>query len=534
MLPSDKGNRLTVSTTESFARQGDGHTVCDRKISTQELEQTQTRLNNLSRSLCNIFKVGSHWGDRNTARCWGNAITDSCIAPLLYPSPKTHKDLDISGDPKSRPIVQASSCITSRPAEILSDILEGALKSFPTLTECQSTEDMLVRVDKANVEVRARGKDVCVGSGDAVALYPSLKHKLSARLCAEVIRTCPANIDSVDYRMAAVFIATHCTSTEIKEAGLQGVIPARKHKNGQYPTPATPELRTRSQGDQSTNESKFRPTRTNLTEHEKKLLTAKVIEVGVITVIRNHVYKWKDELWLQSLGVPTGLRLSGLIGRITMDHWMVNMNLMMKDNNMVSFLTEKYVDDCEVVLENVPVGARWVENKLQVTEEMIEEDKSQDNKRDMITMRVWESMASSIVPGLQFTTDYCSKNPSGTVAMLDFQLWKTTEEDPDNPGGSREALRYTFYEKPMSNVKVLDEKSAMPHRVKISSLTQEGVRRLCNVSKELDDSHKCKILSRYMWKLKLSGYQQRTRANILESAVNTFRKKERAEVLGVQ
>ena len=172
---------------------------------------------------------------------------------------------------------------------------------------------------------------------------------------------------------------------------------------------------------------------------------------------------------------------------------------------MVNFLPEKYVDDCKVVLVNVPVGTRWNGSRLQETDKAAMEDKALDKARDRITMEAWESMASSIMPGLQFTTDYCSKNPSGTVAMLDFQMWKVTEDNPSNPGGSREALRYTFYEKPMSNDKVLVATSAMPHRVKISTLTQEGIRRLCE----------CKILRKYLWKLKLSGYQQKTRANIL-------------------
>ena len=118
--------------------------------------------------------------------------------------------------------------------------------------------------------------------------------------------------------------------------------------------------------------------------------------------------------------------------------------------------------------------------------------------------------------------------------MLDFQLWKVREDDPGNPGKTREALRYTFYEKPMSNPRVMDSSSAMPHRVKLASLTQEGVRRMCNMSQELESKDKCQVLSNYMLKLKKSGYSQATRSNILESAVNTFCRKEKAEQLGVQ
>ena len=143
-------------------------------------------------------------------------------------------------------------------------------------------------------------------------------------------------------------------------------------------------------------------------------------------------------------------------------------------------------------------------------------------------------MASSIIPGVNFTVEYASKSPSGTVPMLDFQLWGETEPDPENPGSTRETLSYKFFEKEMTNPKVLDCASAMPHRTKVATLTQEGVRRLCNTSRELGDSQRCEILTVLMRKLQISGYSQRQRANILSGAITTFRKKERAEVLGLQ
>ena len=532
VLPSDKGNRLTVSSIESYQQQGDCHTVQDRMITRDELERTQTRMNLLSRGLAKVFCIGENWGDRNSARCWTNLVSDSCVAPLLYPSPKTHKPLDDHGNPKTRPIVQASSCVTSRAGEILADFLDAALLSFPTQTESKSTEDMLARIDAANQKIREEGGDICVGSGDAVALYPSLVHKESARLCREMVLACPANITEIDIQAAGVFIATHCTVTEIQEAGLSKIVPRRKHKKGNHPGRSTDEL-IRRKNDQP---EKFEKVRTNLTSTEIRKLVAKTIEVGVLSVIRNHVYRWRDCLWIQTLGVPTGLQISGIIGRVTMDHWRVKVQEIMKANNMKSFPLEKYVDDCETVMENVEVGTRWDEklSRMIVTDETVNEDLEAGRERDMITMEAWGSMASSIVPGLRFTTDYCSRNESKTVPMLDFQVWKTKEEDPLQPGKFREAVRYSFFEKEMSNMKVLDNNSAMPHQVKVASMTQEAVRRLCNVSRELDDAHRCQILSKFMMKLSLSGYSQCARANILSGAVLTFRKKLRAESLGIQ
>ena len=327
--------------------------------------------------------------------------------------------------------------------------------------------------------------------------------------------------------------ATNCSSHEITMAGLSTVVPARKYARGHPPCPSTPEINSRK-GQEDSAPTKFQPMRTNLSPEDLRNLLAKVIEVGVKLVLRNHAYRWKNNIWLQRLGVPTGLRLSGVIGRIVMDRWKTEMTTLMANNKMISYLLEKYVDDTEVVTENVAPGTRWDGEKLVISPEEATKDIETDRKRDSITMEAWKCMASSIIPGLDFTVDFCSKNDNGTVAMLDFQMWKVTMDDPNSPGKTMESLKYTFFEKEMSNPKVMDAASALPHKVKIATLTQEGVRRLCNTSRSLNNEHKCKILSRYLRKLQISGYSQKIRANVLESAVTTFRKKERSELLGVQ
>ena len=53
----------------------------------------------------------------------------------------------------------------SRPAELLADILEGALQSLPNQAECISTEDMLARIDQANTVVRKRGETYVLDQG---------------------------------------------------------------------------------------------------------------------------------------------------------------------------------------------------------------------------------------------------------------------------------------------------------------------------------------------------------------------------------
>ena len=182
---------------------------------------------------------------------------------------------------------------------------------------------------------------------------------------------------------------------------------------GRQPAPSTTEINTRQGEDQGV-PSKFGPMRSDVTDQERRLLLAKVIEVAVRLILSNHTYQWKGETWLQSRGVPTGLRVSGVIGRIVMDHWKKKMGALMTQHKMVSFLLEKYVDDAEVVVENVAPGTRWTGAALTVDPVSLEQDLESDRSKDEITMQAWRDMASSLVPGLDFTVDYCSKNKEKT------------------------------------------------------------------------------------------------------------------------
>ena len=42
-----------------------------------------------------------------------------------------------------------------------------------------------------------------------------------------------------------------------------------------------------------------------------------------------------------------------------MDHWKVKISNLMAENKMAEYLLEKYVDDSEIVTENLPMGTRW-------------------------------------------------------------------------------------------------------------------------------------------------------------------------------
>jgi hypothetical protein len=72
---------------------------------------------------------------------------------------------------------------------------------------------------------------------------------------------------------------------------------------------------------------------------------------------------------------------------------------------------------------------------------------------------------------------------------------------------------------------VIPAKSAHPERVKRSSLTQERVRRLLNVSPTLPDSERVHVITSYDEKIRYCGYKKGFRWNVIDTAYKIYNEK---------
>ena len=141
-------------------------------------------------------------------------------------------------------------------------------------------------------------------------------------------------------------------------------------------------------------------------------------------------------------------------------------------------------------------------------------------------------MANSISKSITFTADTADQHINRRVPMLDFESWVERTPDYSRPNGYRCELKHSFYEKPCTSKLVIMEKSAMPHRMKVVTLSQECVRRMKNTGRSVKIEERAGILSRFMRKLWRSGYGKKTRTNVLESGIKGYYSMLRTEMLG--
>ena len=139
-----------------------------------------------------------------------------------------------------------------------------------------------------------------------------------------------------------------------------------------------------------------------------------------------------------------------------------------------------------------------------------------DTQPDERLAKVLVDIANSIMKCIQMEADWPSKNSDKRLPILDMKTW--TNQDGD--------VVYAHYEKPVSSKTVLHSKSAHSSGCKRSVHTQEILRRMLNCSHILGwEEEAAPAVTEYMKRMKIAGYGERYRENVLKQALSTYDKK---------
>ena len=174
-------------------------------------------------------------------------------------------------------------------------------------------------------------------------------------------------------------------------------------------------------------------------------------------------------------------------------------------------MLQVYVDDQNIVTIALPLGAKIVNGELVIDEAQIEIDR--DIPADLRTAKIFQQVSNSIYDFMQVTIDCPSQHQSGFMPVLDIQVKMNNNK-----------IIHKFYKKPFSSNKVIMAKSALPTNVKKASLTEGVIRRLRYTDRSLPWSEVAEILSIYSNELRLSGYDQNFRAEIIQAGLKGFRR----------
>ena len=233
----------------------------------------------------------------------------------------------------------------------------------------------------------------------------------------------------------------------------------------------------------------------------------------IIVSMRNHVYSFKNEYYLQCQGGSTGLDETGEVADLYMLWWDLMFNSKVKDLGLTLKLFARFKDDCNVISNEIPLEQVYdVKTDKMVSRNTNNLDGS--TSPEAHTAEVLKLVANNIDEMISFSTDIPTNYPDNYLPVLDVKVQLSDQNK----------LFYQFYEKPTKHSKVILADSALNWKQKRTILTQEALRRLRNTSVELGNSVSNEHLTRFMLKMKDSGYSERFRHEVVSSALKAFEK----------
>ena len=303
------------------------------------------------------------------------------------------------------------------------------------------------------------------------------------------------------------------TRDTLIQLGLGHVTHTRVHRTGPRPGITTDETQNQSQD----TVSKFYPPDNVPSEYEIRKMFSVALEHLIKQAMGNHVYSFNGFLRKQSAGAAIGTTLAGALAALYMIRWSKDFKHKVEYatteiEGFTLLMLKIYVDDANIISTPFPLGSRLdSDGEIRIHQDEIENDRNVPS--DSRTAKLFGEIGNTVCDFLKLTTDCPSNHSSGFMPLLDIQV--KVEQNQ---------VIYKFYSKPMASPFLMLANSAMPDQMKRNGIVQEALRRLRNTKRDLPWNLKAHILSEFSYKMMVSGYSEKFRLEIIQSAVRGYEK----------
>lgn len=207
-----------------------------------------------------------------------------------------------------------------------------------------------------------------------------------------------------------------------------------------------------------------------------------------------------------------------------MIEWDKNLMKKLKELELLQPLYSRFKDDILLAIKAVEKGTVFRNGELIIDEnkKVLYEEKCDTN----ITFEVIRDIGESIDPTIKLTIDFSTNYENGKLLVLGITVNMNKSEN--------NRIDFEIFQNATKYSKVLLASSTMDTKSKRTILTQECLNRIWNTKKELGEEIRNKHLSKFMLVLQNSGYTKNFRKEVLNSALEAFKKMEDDDLKGVK
>ena len=391
--------------------------------------------------------------------------------------------------------------------------LEMLVEAGMRCTECSDMIEKSLKMDCADcgVEWVAEDYEISILGNDVKALFPNIQSVSTGKTVREEVERSPLEIEGFDYKLGLRYIAMN-----------------KKYTGNLKPIAHLLPWKKTSQGVTAGMKSKFVNSKKDLEEmqwnfpkaqpnrKEKRMIVARVAEIGTRVVFENFSYQFGEDIFVQSSGGPIGARVTMAAARIVMQAWSRRYKSILLKSGLRLTLLAGYVDDGRQSGTTLRKGMRFVKEKdaFVYDKKWKDEDDALGEESNVRMSRVCRDAMNSVCEDLQFTTEAPEDFVQARLPTLDFKLWLVSG-----------MIMHTYFEKEMRTPFVVMRRSAMGEQQRMAILSNELIRRLSNVGKEVVKDEIHGIIEHYIYQLKMSEYERGQAREIICSGVIGWKRK---------
>jgi hypothetical protein len=152
--------------------------------------------------------------------------------------------------------------------------------------------------------------------------------------------------------------------------------------------------------------------------------------------------------------------------------------------------------------------------KFMMDDQQYKIDMAKDEPDSVRMARICLPAMDSVNPNLRFTTEAPEEFARGRLPTLDFVIWMVDG-----------IIYHSYFEKEMKSQFTIMQRTAMSEHQKMSILSNELVRRLSNIHREVVEEEIHEVIEHYVTQLKNSGYNRKQAKEVVVCGVVGWRRK---------
>ena len=356
---------------------------------------------------------------------------------------------------------------------------------------------------------------------DIKSFYPSLDPIKAVNVARIMWDRSPLIIQNVDYDRLLKYLSKKLTNDEIENEKISELLYKKKPKRKMKHTNVKKRIKMKKipknikkkniKKKKLTFDDKWDRPKNKPNPMEKRKLMGIAIEKLILTSMKNHIYSYNGVKRIQCKGAATGLDETGDLADLFMLWWDSMFLKLVEKCKLNLDIYTRFKDDTGILMDRI------TDYNIEL-EKILENDYVRfsdfPGNSEEYTARMMSNLANSVCKMINFTVDTPSMNEDGMMPILDVKV----KIGPNNE------VVHDFYEKPTKNQCVVLASSALSWTQKRSIHTQEMLRRLKNTSTILGPEIQNDHISKYLLKMKICGYKQKFRSEVLKSAKSAYNK----------